>query len=71
MPKVKEGVGPAVERVKRSVRSVFGRQTRSDSPWFNHPEMQARIAKAEDDLANGRYTDTPAGEYLERLRKSV
>jgi hypothetical protein len=36
--------------------------------WFDHPEMQARIAKAEDDLANGRFTDTPASEYLERLR---
>jgi hypothetical protein len=62
MPKVKS-IGPAVRRGVDAVR-------RRVSPWhwFDHPEMQARIASAEDDLANGRYTDTPASEYLERLR---
>ena len=71
MPKLKESVALAARRAKRSVRSVFAVRARTDSRWFNHPEMQARIAKAEDDLANGRYTDTPADEYLERLRKSL
>ena len=32
--------------------------------WFDHPEMQARIAKAEADLREGRYFEGSSWEDL-------
>jgi hypothetical protein len=44
-----------------------------DQLWFYHPEMQARIAHAERDLAEGRSTTTKSLEearaFLDRLKK--
>jgi len=46
----------------------------NDQLWFHHPEMQARIAKAEEDFASGRATRTTtpqqAQEFLDGLKKS-
>ena len=68
MPKVKDRITP-IRRAKRSVQKVLFRGwPRANWHWFDHPEMQARIANAEDDLATGRYTDVSAEEYLNRLR---
>jgi hypothetical protein len=53
--------------LRAGIRRIRGRKVRQGH-WFAHPEMQARIARAEDDLANGRYADTPADEYMEDLR---
>jgi hypothetical protein len=37
------------------VRRVLGRLRKADDwHWFDHPEMQARIAEAEADLREGR-----------------
>ena len=45
-----------------------------DQLWFHHPEMQARIRRAELDLAEGRSTRTQAPEeaqaYLDGLKKA-
>ena len=46
-------VRTAVHRLRNV---VLRRKTRSDSSWFDHPEMQARIAKAEADRREGRVT---------------
>src|SRR3954453_22111365 len=44
-----------------------------DQLWFHHPEMQARIAEAEADFREGRFTvtDTPeeAQAYLDSLKR--
>jgi hypothetical protein len=44
-----------------------------DQLWFYHPEMQARIASAEEDFASGRCThpETPeeAQAFLDSLKK--
>jgi AbrB family looped-hinge helix DNA binding protein len=44
-----------------------------DQIWFYHPEMQARIARAEEDFTAGRctWTDTPeqAQAFLDSLKK--
>lgn len=43
-----------------------------DQIWFHHPEMQARVAEAETDFREGRFTrtETPdeAQAYLDRLK---
>ncbi|HET6229079.1 MAG TPA: hypothetical protein VFE05_03305 [Longimicrobiaceae bacterium] len=45
-----------------------------DQHWFYHPEMQDRMAAAEDDFRAGRYEQTngpdAAQAYLDRLKKS-
>jgi len=45
-----------------------------DQLWFHHPEMQARIRRAESDLAEGRSTQTrtpaEAQAFLDGLKKS-
>jgi len=42
--------------------------------WFHHPEMQARIRRAESDLAEGRSTQTQTPEeaqsFLDGLKKA-
>jgi AbrB family looped-hinge helix DNA binding protein len=44
-----------------------------DQLWFHHPEMQARIAKSEEDFVAGRatWTETPeqAQAFLDSLKK--
>lgn len=45
----------------------------TDQLWFHHPEIQARIAKSEEDFAAGRatWTETPeqAQAFLDSLKK--
>jgi len=45
----------------------------NDQLWFHHPAMQARIAKAEEDFAAGRFTRTATPEeaqgFLDGLKK--
>ncbi len=45
-----------------------------DQLWFHHPEMQARIAKAEEGFAAGRSTRTAtpqeAQDFLDGLKKA-
>ena len=48
--------------------------TLKDQLWFHHPEMQARIAQAEEDLKGGRFTRTETPEqaqaFLDGLKKT-
>ena len=37
----------------------------NDQLWFYHPEMQARVAKAEEDFATGRCTRTTTPEQAQ------
>ncbi len=45
-----------------------------DQLWFYHPEMQARVTRAEKDFASGRatHTETPeeAQAFLDGLKKA-
>ena len=45
----------------------------NDQLWFHHPEMQARVARAEKDFAEGRSTRTrtpdEAQAFLDGLKK--
>jgi hypothetical protein len=38
-----------------------------DRHWFDHPEMQARVAEAEADFLNGRSYHTDSPEAVEAL----
>jgi hypothetical protein len=44
-----------------------------DQRWFEHPEVQARIAEAEADFREGRFTRTSTPEeaqaYLDSLKR--
>ena len=44
----------------------------ADQAWFYHPEMQARVAEAEADFREGRFTRTGTPEeaqaHLDRLK---
>lgn len=42
------------------------RKRRDEGHWFDHPEMQARIAEAEEDLREGRYQTGSSAEELQR-----
>jgi AbrB family looped-hinge helix DNA binding protein len=46
----------------------------NDQLWFHHPEMQARVARAEEDFASGRATQTKTPEgaqaFLDSLKKA-
>ncbi len=46
----------------------------NDQLWFHHPEMQARVARAESDFAAGRSTRTQTPEeaqaFLDSLKQS-
>jgi len=59
-----------------TMRSVLTSRTsgrKRHQPWFLHPEMRARIARAEEDFAQGRSTRTETPEeaqaFLDRLKK--
>jgi DNA-directed RNA polymerase specialized sigma24 family protein len=45
-----------------------------DQSWFHHPEVQKRVAEAEADFREGRYTRTATPEeaqaYLDSLKQS-
>ena len=45
-----------------------------DQSWFQHPEMQARIAAAEADLREGRFVEFSSLEefraYLDSLKRT-
>lgn len=47
----------------------------NDQLWFHHPEVQARIAKAEADFASGRATKTKtpqeAQAFLDGLKQAT
>ncbi len=52
MPRLKFG---AAARVMRAVRKVVPRSRKpANWHWFDHPEMQSRIAAAEADRREGR-----------------
>jgi AbrB family looped-hinge helix DNA binding protein len=42
-----------------------------DQLWFHHPEMQARIARAEKDFTEGRATRTETPEEAQTLLDSL
>lgn len=42
-----------------------------DQLWFHHPDMQARVARAEKDLAEGRSTRTRNPEEAQALLDSL
>lgn len=47
------------------IRKLFRpRLAERDDSWFQHPEMQARIARAEADMREGRYVDLHSEEEL-------
>jgi hypothetical protein len=58
MPKTQST--PAEPRKRRGrgrwnlFRKLFPRDKAPDRRWFDHPEMQARIAEAEADMREGR-----------------
>lgn len=47
----------------------------TDQLWFHHPDVQARVAKAEADFAEGRSTRTnspeEAQDFLDSLKDST
>lgn len=42
-----------------------------DQLWFHHPDMQARVAKAEKDFSEGRSTRTQTLEEAQALLDSL
>lgn len=71
MPKVREGLA-RVRRAKRTVRhALFGGRVQDKWHWFDHPEMQARIAEAEADRREGRVTRMDTPEAMEAYLKSL
>jgi hypothetical protein len=58
-------------RLSRSLtglRKMLSRAKESeDRHWFDHPEMQARVAEAEADFLNGRSYHTDSPEAVEAL----
>jgi len=50
------------------LRKVLSREEKPrDGHWFEHPEMQARIAEAEADFLNGRSYHTDSPEAVQAL----
>jgi hypothetical protein len=43
----------------------------NDQLWFHHPDIQARVAQAERDFAEGRSTRTPTPEEAKALLDSL
>jgi len=43
----------------------------TDQLWFHHPEMQARVNRAESDFAAGRFTRTETPEAAQELLDSL
>jgi len=48
-----------------AIRKLFRpRLVERDDSWFQHPEMQARIAEAEADFREGRFVEGSSWEEL-------
>jgi AbrB family looped-hinge helix DNA binding protein len=66
-------------RLERTDRGTFelvpATLVPNDQLWFHHPEMQGRVAQAEEDFAQGRSTRTETPEqaqaFLDGLKKPV
>jgi AbrB family looped-hinge helix DNA binding protein len=43
----------------------------NDQLWFHHPDMQARIARAEEDLASGQASRTDTPDQAQALLDSL
>ena len=43
----------------------------NDQIWFHHPEMQARIGRAEEEIASGRSTRTETPDQAQALLDSL
>jgi AbrB family looped-hinge helix DNA binding protein len=43
----------------------------TDQLWFHHPEMQARVSRAESDFAEGRSSRTETPEEAQALLDSL
>jgi hypothetical protein len=71
MPKPKDTDGPMTGsgRTVRRVPPVTA--VRDDQHWFDHPEMQARIAEAETDRRVGRVTRMESSEEIEAYLNSL
>jgi hypothetical protein len=65
----------AVHAASRSARIrkalLYRVRRRDDWHWFDHPEMQARIAEAEADLCEGRVTRLETREEIEAYLDSL
>jgi hypothetical protein len=68
MPNSNSGENRKAPRKRPPALRTTHRVKRAEWHWFDHPEMQSRIAGAESDLAEGRYTRFASPEeYLEYL----
>ncbi|HVG45844.1 MAG TPA: hypothetical protein VM890_13980 [Longimicrobium sp.] len=55
-------------RTVTGLRKMLGRAKKSEGRhWFDHPEMQARVAEAEADFLNGRSYHTDSPEAVQAL----
>lgn len=71
MPPADKPRSAAKPRIKKvEVREEAGA---TDQRWFEHPEVQTRIAEAEADFREGRFTRTSTPEeaqaYLDSLKR--
>ena len=71
MPKPKGSPGPLKGPKRNAQRPVPGAPLREDRRWFDHPEMQARIAEAEADRREGRVTRMDTPEAIEAYLNSL
>ncbi len=69
---IEEGTYVVVERTAQgTIELVPAALVPKDQLWFHHPEMQARVARAEDDFASGRATQTATPEEAQALLDSL
>jgi hypothetical protein len=65
---------PLPEEILRAFRGE-GSHESEEQVWFHHPEMQARIRRAEEEIASGRSTraETPeqAQAFLDSLKRKL
>jgi hypothetical protein len=71
MPKPKGSPGPMKGPKRNAQRLLPGTPLRDDRHWFDHPEMQARIAEAEADRREGRVTRMDTPEAIEAYLNSL
>lgn len=70
------GVGPGdlilLERTERGTFELIpATLVPNDQLWFYHPEIQARVAQAETELAEGRSTRTNTPDEAQALLDSL
>ncbi len=51
--------------------SLLTQQVPKSQRWFHHPEMQARVAQAERDFAEGRSTRTETPDEAQAFLDSL